>query len=332
MKRLGARRSNHTFADVEGPKVPRSQFNLSHGYKTAFNSGYLVPFFVDMAYPGDTFNLKANCFARLSTPIVPFMDNLYLDTFFFAVPIRLVWTNFQKFMGEQANPGDSTAYTVPVCQSPANGYAVGTLQDYMGIPTVGQVASGKKLTHNNLAPRAYNLIWNEWFRDENMQNSVTVDKGDSADTYSNYVLLKRGKRKDYFTGALTAPQKATAVSLPLGTSAPIVGDGNASNWPTWKGVTSGVEGYFQPASSASKPTVQWNTTGGTNTAEEQLRLSTAAETPSKPSGMIADLSNATAATINSFRQAIQLQGWYERDMRSGTRYTEIIQGHFGVVS
>ena len=318
MKRMGARQSSHTFAEVEGPKIQRSQFNLSHGYKTAFDSGYLVPFFVDLAYPGDTFNVKANCFARLSTPIVPFMDNVYLDTFFFAVPMRLVWTNFKKFMGEQANPGDSTSYTIPTAQSPASGYTVGSLQDYMGIPTVGQVTATKKLTHNNLPMRAYNLIYNEWFRDENMQNSVVVDVDDGTDTYSDYVLLKRGKRKDYFTGALTSPQKATAVSLPIGTSANILLEaGNTDST------------YIRRSSDQVLlgGTLQGDAVTGV------FETSTPVGAQYDPNGTLyADLSTATSATINQFRQAIQLQGWYERDARSGTRYTEIVQGHFGVVS
>jgi len=224
--KIGARHGSHDFGSVASANIQRSSFNLSHGVKTAFDSAYLVPFFVDMALPGDTFNVKANCFARLSTPIVPFMDNLYLDTFWFAVPIRLIWTNFNKFMGEQANPGDSISYTIPQTSSAASGFTVGSLYDYMGVPTVGQITGGEVSTVNNLSPRAYNLIWNEWFRDQNMQNSVTVDKGDGPDTYTNYVLLKRGKRPDYFTTCLPYPQKSSStVSLPLGTKAPVLGIG-----------------------------------------------------------------------------------------------------------
>lgn len=335
MKRLGARRSSHTFAEVEGPKIQRSQFNLSHGYKTAFSSGYLVPFMVDLAYPGDTFNVQANLFARLATPVVPFMDNLYLDTFYFAVPIRLVWTNFKKFMGEQANPNDSTSYTIPQSTSPAGGYTVGSLHDYMGLPTAGQITGANTVTHNNLALRAYNLIWNEWFRDENMQNSVVVDVDDGTDTYSDYVLLKRGKRKDYFTGALPQPQKATAVSLPIGTKAQVWGEATSGH-----GSGGGLLMAQVGSNSDSAELTSWaggtvayaNLTGAAGNNMNVITATNAAAQSYTTSGLYADLTNATAATINQFRQAIQLQGWYERDMRSGTRYTEIVQGHFGVVS
>jgi len=307
----------HDFSMVPKAEIPRSQFNRSHGYKTTFNSGYLVPFFVDEALPGDTFNLRVTTFARLATPIAPIMDNLYCDTFFFAVPIRLIWDNFKKFNGEQINPGDSTSYLVPQMTAPAGtGHVVGSLSDYMGIPT--GIAS---LAHSSLWHRAYNLIYNEWFRDQNLQNSVTVDKGDGPDTSTNYSLLRRGKRHDYFTSCLPWPQKGTAVSIPLGSSAPVISDGtqiklarvSGSNMGDGSMIVSSGGGYFGPTTVAPAATgpVMFDTTR---------------------TGLKADLSTATAATINSLRQAFQIQRLYERDARGGTRYTEIVRSHFGVVS
>lgn len=308
----------HDFSRVPKADIPRSSFDRSHGYKTTFNSGYLVPIFVDEALPGDTFSLKSSLFARLATPIAPVMDNLYADTFFFAVPVRLVWDNFKKMMGEQANPADSTSYLVPIMTSPVGGYAVGSLQDYLGLPTAGTngVGAGNTVSHSAIYTRAYNLIWNEWFRDQNLQNSVTVDKGDGPDVYTNYSLLKRGKRHDYFTSCLPWPQKGTAVTVPLGVSAPVTRVAGAPN--ALKAYQIGTDTLGANAGLSIATGTFWNGSTG-------LTLD--------PMGSLqADLSNATAATINSLRQAFQLQRLYERDARGGTRYTEIVRSHFGVVS
>jgi hypothetical protein len=290
------------FSRVPKVDIQRSLFNRDHGLKTNFDAGYLVPIFYDEALPGDTFTMDANGFGRLATPINPFMDNLYIETFFFAVPYRLIWNNWEKFCGEQDNPGDSTDYLVPQTSGTITN---STLYDYFGVPT------DVSLSFNNLCGRAYNLIYNEWFRDQNLQDSVTVDKGDGPDTLTNYTLLKRGKRHDYFTSALPWPQKGDAVSLPLGTSAPIAVDGPA--YPTTNNV-----GVYSTDAQADYALF--------NNALVELH-------PGPPDNMLfADLSDATAATINQLREAFQIQRLYEKDARGGTRYTEVIQSHFGVTS
>ena len=164
---------SHNFSQVPSANIPRSQFDRSHGLKTTFNAGYLVPVFCDEVLPGDSMSMSTSIFGRLATPIAPIMDNLFLDFFFFFVPIRLIWDNWQKFNGEQRNPGDSTDFLTPVMTSPVGGFTQGSLSDYFGIPT-----KVEGLTVCSFYHRAYNLIWNEWFRDQNMQNSVATPVGD----------------------------------------------------------------------------------------------------------------------------------------------------------
>ena len=220
----------HSFGQVPSADIPRSSFDRSHGYKTTFNAGFLIPIFVDEALPGDTFNLRMTGFSRLATPIHPFMDNLFMSTFFFAVPKRLLWENWQRFNGEQPNPDSSTDFLIPVTEPTGDGYDVNSLQDYLGIPP-----SVTGLVHSALPIRACNLIWNEWFRDENLQDSLQVDLGDGPDDPNNYVLQRRGKRHDYFTSALPWPQKGDSVELPLGQQAPITGLGILTDTPQTPG-------------------------------------------------------------------------------------------------
>lgn len=306
---LGGRMGNlptvmkHEFSRVPRAEIQRSTFNRSHGLKTTFDAGYLVPIFVDEVVPGDSFNLKAHGFGRLATPIYPVMDNLYVETFFFFVPNRLIWDNWEKFNGAQDNPGDSTSYLVPQLTLGSGVSLAGdSLYDYMGLPT-----GVNGIAFNNLHGRAYNLCYNEWFRDENLQDSVTVDKGDGPDNISDYTLLKRGKRHDYFTSCLPWPQKGEAVTLPLGTTAPLIADSSGDY------IRMGVDN---------------TATVGNQVHMRNLGPSTVAA----GDVLYADLEDATAATINQLREAFQIQRLYERDARGGTRYTEILQSHFGVTS
>ncbi|WNK13735.1 MAG: major capsid protein [Microvirus sp.] len=319
----------HQFAMVPKQDIPRSAFVQEKTHKTTFDAGYLIPIYLCEVLPGDSMSLSMTAFTRLATPLYPVMDNLHLDSFFFFVPYRLLWTNWKKFMGEQDNPADSISYTIPQMVSKASGYDIGGLHDYMGLPTLGQVTAAATVSHSSLPLRAYNAVWNAWFRDENLQNSVTADVGDGPDTYSNYALLRRGKRPDYFTTSLPSPQKgSTAVSLPLGTSAPIT-----------TSLTRQVTGAQTAMTMADTATGNYTATndnvsifGGTGAAYRTAAAGGAVTSALYPSNLIADLSTATAATINQLRSSIAIQQLLEKDARGGTRYVEIILSQFGVRS
>ena len=307
----------HQFSEVPRVDIPRSTFNRSHGHKTTFDADYLIPIIVDDVIPGDTYSVNVNFFARLATPLFPIMDNMYLETFFFFVPYRILWNNWEKFCGSQEDPADSIDFTIPAVNNAAVDMSltgdVRELFRYMGMPHHTSVP----LQQVSALPfRAYNLIWNEWFRDQNLQNSVDVDLDDGPDTWTQYTLLKRGKRHDYFTSCLPWPQKGDAVSLPLGTVAPVQAEDDTG--PTFARAGSAGADSYGLMNQTGVADFVWQT-DSTNGAAAWL-----------DPNLEVDLSTATAATINDLRLAFQTQRLLERDARSGTRYVETIKAHFGV--
>ena len=324
--------SSHQFAEVPHADIQRSTFDRSHGLKTTFDAGELIPVYVDEALPGDTFSCNMTAFSRLATPIHPTMDNAFMDSHFFSVPIRLVWDDFEEFMGETKTytasgtarldeTPDFTAATPipPTITSPAGGELEGTLSDYFGIPTKHAAIQFSALWH-----RAYNLIWNDWFRDENLQKFAVVSTASGNDTTTNQLVLNRGKRHDYFTSALPWPQKGADVTLPLGTQAPVKGFATDNQTYSY----TGVSGYTTGGNIASYAKAKAPNVDDANNA---IWLEEDPDNTGYPN-IYADLTNATSATINQLRLAFATQKFLEKQARSGSRYIEVIKGHFNVTS
>lgn len=290
--------------------IPRSSFDRSHGYKTTFDSGYLIPFYFDEVLPGDTHNVGVTTLARLTTPLVPIMDNFWAETFFFFVPYRLVWDNWERFNGSQDNPGDSTAFTVPkVDVTATTGYTEGSLFDYFALPTK-ETNVVNTWNPNALWLRAYNLIWNSWFRDENLQNSLVVETDNGPDSDLIYSVQRRGARYNYFTSCLPWPQKGTALNVPMAATSIERISNSGPGLFKQAGSDTNLANDLNPVTNAG-----WLVAGGVAGSYD-------------PNGSL----RAIGGTINELRQAEQLQVLLERDARGGTRYTEVIRQHFGVIS
>lgn len=421
-KRGARRETEHRFSMIPSANIRRSRFNRSFTHKTTFNAGYLVPFLVDEVLPGDTFSVKSTVFARMATPIYPLMDDLYLDTFYFFVPNRLVWEHWQNFCGERATPDDSTEYLIPQLPFPSSeGWTTGSLGDYYGLPIgiAGDADATTTARSTALPFRAYNLIWNEWFRDENLQEPVDVPTGDGPDNPDSFALLRRGKRHDYFTSCLPWPQKGPGVEISLAEgNVPVTVSGDPATqryrvlgdvytpaggkvasagdrltmsttyqvdsdyfpftavrsgflsqgpfiYPTVDGqrsphygdtglVYTNSEGQYGTNSGAPHYWTNEDYAWGNVTRNDSGDVSSdtvytapvglaqfnalgsngyytsAYFDPGTSFGI--DASSLGAVTINSLRQAFQIQRLLERDARGGTRYTEILRAHFGVVS
>lgn len=314
------------FSMIPTCDVPRNVFQRNHTWKGTIDSGYLYPVFFDEALPGDTKKLNTTFFGRLSTPFVPFLDNVYLNYQLYCVPVRLVWEHFPEFMGERKNPKDSIDYVVPTLKAGESGFNRGGFFDYLSLPPS---VKNSDVTSAVFYARAYNLIWNEWYRDENLQDSVEVPIGDGPDKESMYPLLKRGKRGDYFTTCLPAPQKGPGVDIPIVGQAPIVyGDYLSNGDPS---SYAGKNVVFSSSSISSNHDVcrieysdELFSSGST---VEAYGLSPG--TPSV-SNLYANLAEAISPSINTLRQAVALQQFLEKDARGGTRYIELILSHFGV--
>lgn len=301
--------------------VSRSRFTGTKTHKTTFNAGALIPFHWDEVYPGDHMTYRVTPLVRQSTLIFPMFDEQRVETFCFFVPLRHLWGSFKRFMGEQpGGPSDSIAFTIPQIVSATGGFAINSIYDHMGVPGAGQITAGETISISALPFRAYNQIWNEWFRDQDIQTAATVDTGDAADSSAIYSIRNRNKFHDYFTTCRPAPQKGAAPTVTIGGLAPVTGIGmNPTADPT------NGDPSYNTVDGVSSGWAGWLSGDGNNMAFR----ADGTEVDSNPV-IYADLTQATGMNINTLRSAIAIQEYLERDSRYGTRYPETVEAHFGV--
>lgn len=343
-----SRNTESHFATLPKVDISRSTFDRSASLKTSFNVGQIVPFFIDEVLPGDTFDIKTSKVVRMPSLITPIMDNIYLDTYYFFVPNRLVWSHWKEFNGENTESAwiPKTEYEIPQLTAPDGGWSVGTIADYFGIPT-----GVPNLSVSALPFRAYALIMNEWFRDQNLSDplSIPVDdatvKGVNTGTFVTDVAkgglpYTAAKYHDYFTSCLPSPQKGPDVEIPVssGMNYPVVplstrvDSSLFSDGVNYHAIFHDVK---RPGEDPSDMTINFAMPSGNQTMRQAQSLSTTGQTTGIP--VIDNLwavndGSVSSATINQLRLAFQVQKLYERDARGGTRYIEILKSHFGVTS
>lgn len=371
------RNQNSHFAVAPQAEINRSRFSRPSSLKTSFNAGEIIPIFIDEVLPGDTFSMDTACVVRMQSLITPVMDNMYLDTYYFFVPNRLCWAHWQELMGENTSSAwiPAVSYQAPQITAPSGGWNVGTIADYMGIPT-----GVDGFTVSALPFRAYALIMDQWFRNENTSDPLNIPVDDTTQSGSNgstfvtdvvnggkpYVAMKY---HDYFTSCLPGPQKGSPVMVPLGEEAPVYGHLNRPMefMSTVVGANAGVANNLylfetNPVETVNHefaPLPSWLTKNEVftqypnwNPKNQSPSINGAGSASYNPTGyalnlrakgsvssftdhastVYADLAGVTGISVNTLRLAFQVQKLFEKDARSGSRYIEILKGHFGVTS